>query len=234
MRNRADYNLSFLKEFASDARALKAIRGATAAIDLLDSIDLDPVRKAAAIAAIRAAFPVRKKKSLPFLLDSGRRTCHNRVGWCISKEPVHACLSCSNLDRVRYRCCRPLRSEGSQVVQTSRAIYANLQTEIKGAPFASKMRLKELIEQLGEQLSQRSARYHDCYLDEEKRSAKKRTATATAMSRRRHLRDHLWEVNRPQPPGQDETRLLECAAASGSNNSPYRGGVDRPCGKAGD
>ncbi len=41
----------------TDARALMAIQRAITAINLLDAIDADPVRKSAAIAAIRAAFP---------------------------------------------------------------------------------------------------------------------------------------------------------------------------------
>ena len=57
LRNQADYDLSALPQFASDVRALETIRGATAAIDLLDAIEADPARKAAVIAAIRVAFP---------------------------------------------------------------------------------------------------------------------------------------------------------------------------------
>jgi hypothetical protein len=57
LRNQADYTLTALKTFASPARAQRAIQEVSDALALLDAIDADPVRQAAAIAAIRAAFP---------------------------------------------------------------------------------------------------------------------------------------------------------------------------------
>ncbi len=57
LRNLADYDLSALPEFRSDIRARRAYQKATAALALLDGIEADPVRLAAAIAAIKAAFP---------------------------------------------------------------------------------------------------------------------------------------------------------------------------------
>jgi hypothetical protein len=57
LRNRADYDLSVSPTFASDTKAREAIQEVTAALVLLDAIDGDPVRQAAAIAAIQAAFP---------------------------------------------------------------------------------------------------------------------------------------------------------------------------------
>jgi hypothetical protein len=56
-RNQADYHLASPGRFASGARAAQAIAWAQASIDLLDQIDADPARRAAAIAAIRAAWP---------------------------------------------------------------------------------------------------------------------------------------------------------------------------------
>jgi hypothetical protein len=57
LRNRADYDLSALVMFASDNKAQRAIADAAHGIALLDAIDADPVRQAAALAAVRAAFP---------------------------------------------------------------------------------------------------------------------------------------------------------------------------------
>jgi uncharacterized protein (UPF0332 family) len=50
-RNRANYDLSALRKFATNAFAHDAIRETTAALVLLDAIDSDPIRRAAAIAA---------------------------------------------------------------------------------------------------------------------------------------------------------------------------------------
>jgi len=57
LRNKADYDLSALTVFKSATAAQDAIDTATDAIDLLDVIEADPARLAAAVAAIRAAFP---------------------------------------------------------------------------------------------------------------------------------------------------------------------------------
>jgi hypothetical protein len=57
LRNKADYDLSSLTEFTSDVRAQQAILEATTCLALLDAIDSDAARLAAAVAAIRAAFP---------------------------------------------------------------------------------------------------------------------------------------------------------------------------------
>ena len=57
LRNKADYLLSPLPEFRSDTAARDAIKKSDDAIALLDAIEADAVRVAAAKAAIRAAFP---------------------------------------------------------------------------------------------------------------------------------------------------------------------------------
>ncbi len=57
VRNRADYDLSKLPAFASNAVAHNAIQETTRRIALLDTIDGDPARRSGAIAAIRKAFP---------------------------------------------------------------------------------------------------------------------------------------------------------------------------------
>jgi hypothetical protein len=57
LRGRADYDLSPHVDFASNAPAQQAIDNARAALALLDAIDADPARQAAAIAAVRKAFP---------------------------------------------------------------------------------------------------------------------------------------------------------------------------------
>lgn len=57
LRALADYDLSAVPAFSSDAAANDAIRKAADSIALLDAIEADPVRLAAAITAIRAAFP---------------------------------------------------------------------------------------------------------------------------------------------------------------------------------
>lgn len=50
-RNRANYNLKALHRFTTDTLAHDAIREATDALTLLDAIESDPVRRAAAIAS---------------------------------------------------------------------------------------------------------------------------------------------------------------------------------------
>ncbi len=56
LRNRADYEMSSAS-FATDRRAHRALTDATRAISILDAIDSAPPRRAAAIAAIRTAWP---------------------------------------------------------------------------------------------------------------------------------------------------------------------------------
>jgi hypothetical protein len=56
MRNQADYRLDKSGIFASAKTSPQASRNAATAIDLLDQIEAAPSRRAAAIAAIRAAF----------------------------------------------------------------------------------------------------------------------------------------------------------------------------------
>jgi hypothetical protein len=57
LRSLADYNLSPLPDFQTDTAARDASQRAADSIDLLDAIEADPARLAAAVAAIRAAFP---------------------------------------------------------------------------------------------------------------------------------------------------------------------------------
>jgi hypothetical protein len=57
LRNLADYTLSPGAPFADAIEAQQAIQKPTDAIALLDAIDGDPTRRAAAIAAIRVRFP---------------------------------------------------------------------------------------------------------------------------------------------------------------------------------
>ncbi len=57
LRNQADYTLSPIREFQSDTAARDAIQRTADSIDLLDAIEAGPARLAAAVAAIRAAFP---------------------------------------------------------------------------------------------------------------------------------------------------------------------------------
>jgi hypothetical protein len=56
-RNQADYRLSTPGLFATGALAGQAVALAQSRIDLLDRIESDPARRAAAIAALRKAFP---------------------------------------------------------------------------------------------------------------------------------------------------------------------------------
>jgi hypothetical protein len=53
LRNRASYSLNRSPQFASDIRAHGAIQQATTVLALLDVVDTDPTRRAAAINAIR-------------------------------------------------------------------------------------------------------------------------------------------------------------------------------------
>ena len=53
LRNKAHYNLKPLAEFAAAAPALAAIQRARDALALLDGIEADPARRAAAIAGIQ-------------------------------------------------------------------------------------------------------------------------------------------------------------------------------------
>jgi hypothetical protein len=57
LRNEADYRLAAPGSFASDRRATQAVDSAQAAVDLLDQVEADPARRAAAVAAIRASLP---------------------------------------------------------------------------------------------------------------------------------------------------------------------------------
>jgi hypothetical protein len=57
LRNQADYHLARPGAFASDARALQAVDLAQASPVLLGQIEADPARRAAAVAALRAAWP---------------------------------------------------------------------------------------------------------------------------------------------------------------------------------
>jgi hypothetical protein len=50
-RNDASYNLAFLRKFATDALALRAINEVIVALALLDAIESNPARRAAAIAS---------------------------------------------------------------------------------------------------------------------------------------------------------------------------------------
>src|SRR5262245_12041566 len=56
-RNHADYELSPGKPFATSRASQMAVTLADDAVELLDQIDADPARRAAAVAAIQAAFP---------------------------------------------------------------------------------------------------------------------------------------------------------------------------------
>jgi hypothetical protein len=57
LRNEADYRLAVPGSFASDSLASQAVDAAEVAIDLLDQVEADPARRAAAVAAVRASLP---------------------------------------------------------------------------------------------------------------------------------------------------------------------------------
>ncbi|MCI0463506.1 MAG: hypothetical protein L0Z62_41740 [Gemmataceae bacterium] len=57
LRNHADYRLAAPGPYASAKPATRAARDARAAVTLLDQIEADRARRAAAVAAIKAAFP---------------------------------------------------------------------------------------------------------------------------------------------------------------------------------
>lgn len=57
VRNYADYELPVSLSFVNDIKAGETIARATNALALLDAIETDPTRRAAAVAAIRAAWP---------------------------------------------------------------------------------------------------------------------------------------------------------------------------------
>jgi hypothetical protein len=52
LRNQASYDLHPLAVFASDARAQRAVQEADTGLAVLDAIDGDPARRAAAIASL--------------------------------------------------------------------------------------------------------------------------------------------------------------------------------------
>jgi hypothetical protein len=56
-RNAADYELQPSQLFSSGAASSVSVSDATTALSLLDQIDADPARRAAAVAAIQVAFP---------------------------------------------------------------------------------------------------------------------------------------------------------------------------------
>ena len=56
LRNYADYRLASAGQFSSSLRARNIVVGVGNAMNLLDSLDTDPLRRVAAVAAIRAAF----------------------------------------------------------------------------------------------------------------------------------------------------------------------------------
>lgn len=57
LRNHAHYQLNRPGKFATSTEAARTITKAEERIDLLDEVDGDPARRAAAISSIRAAFP---------------------------------------------------------------------------------------------------------------------------------------------------------------------------------
>jgi hypothetical protein len=61
LRNLASYNLRAVREFATPMEAQDAIVSATDALALLDAIDGDPARRAAAIASLPPWVPLRSE-----------------------------------------------------------------------------------------------------------------------------------------------------------------------------
>ncbi len=57
LRNKADYDLARPGRFVDSAAAQQAVKEARKGLAILDAIEADPVQRAAAIAAIQAAFP---------------------------------------------------------------------------------------------------------------------------------------------------------------------------------
>ena len=57
LRNFADYEIPYSRSFTTDQRARAAIQESTDALDLLDAIESDVVRRDAAIAALQATWP---------------------------------------------------------------------------------------------------------------------------------------------------------------------------------
>jgi hypothetical protein len=57
LRNMADYQLGYFVRFRSAGTAQQSVQDARTAIALLDTCEADPVRRAAAIAAIRGTLP---------------------------------------------------------------------------------------------------------------------------------------------------------------------------------
>jgi hypothetical protein len=55
-RNQCDYQLGLPGLYSTPKRAQNAVADTAAALALMDQLDADPVRRAAAVAAIRAAF----------------------------------------------------------------------------------------------------------------------------------------------------------------------------------
>jgi hypothetical protein len=56
-RNRADYKTSVAGQFGNYAAAQQAVKDAESAISILDQVEADPARRAAAIAAVAATIP---------------------------------------------------------------------------------------------------------------------------------------------------------------------------------
>jgi hypothetical protein len=63
LRNRADYDLSTQTDFVSDKHTERMLNEAEKSLALLDAINADPARQAAAIVAVRKAFPVAPDKA---------------------------------------------------------------------------------------------------------------------------------------------------------------------------